>query len=162
MAQELRRRVLGADYSDLHHLRAADWSVNSARGNLWFGECDPASDSSCSSPAHAEAADDTAKNAELFQPPAAVRGDIARAMLYMDVRYDGADASTEDLVVAACSCADQFTLGNLSVLLRWHADDPVDAVERLRNNRTCARCTSATATRSSTTRASSASSSARA
>ena len=29
----------GMDHDDLHMLRAADWNVNSARGNLYFGEC---------------------------------------------------------------------------------------------------------------------------
>ena len=43
----------GPDYSDLHHLYAADWNVNSARNNLYFDDC-PIS-AGCSSPAHAEA-----------------------------------------------------------------------------------------------------------
>ena len=29
----------GPDFSDLHHLFPADWSVNSARGNKDFGDC---------------------------------------------------------------------------------------------------------------------------
>ena len=78
----------GDDYTDVHNLRACDWSVNSARGNLFFGECDPSLDSSCSSPAHSEAASDTAANSVLWMPPAAVRGDIARTLFYMEVRGD--------------------------------------------------------------------------
>lgn len=96
----------GADYTDLHHLRASDWNVNSARGNKYFGNCD-ARNTGCSSPAHSEAANDTAANTVLFQPPASVRGDIARALFYMAVRYNGTDANTEDLSLSACPC--QYT-----------------------------------------------------
>ena len=36
----------------------------------------------------------------LFTPPANVRGDIARSMFYMAVRYDGAESQTTDLELA--------------------------------------------------------------
>ena len=49
----------GADTSDLFALRACDWSVNSARNNLYFGDC---SGVTCESPAHNEAASDTSKD----------------------------------------------------------------------------------------------------
>ena len=87
----------GPDYSDLHALYAADWNVNSARNNLYFDDC-PAS--ACTVPAHSEAASDTAKDATRFQPPASRRGDLARSMFYMAVRYDGSETNTEDLQLA--------------------------------------------------------------
>ena len=50
-----------------------------------------------------EAAYDTAKDGSTFLPPADNRGDIARAILYMDLRYDGDEGSTTlDLVVSDC------------------------------------------------------------
>ena len=79
----------GKDNTDLHHLRPSDCNVNSARNNLYFGQCGIASTSYCDSPAHPEAAIDTAHDAATFLPPVNVRGDIARAILYMDLRYDG-------------------------------------------------------------------------
>jgi len=61
-----------------------------------------ASTSTCIIPADDEAAIDTAKDTQTFLPPADRRGDIARAILYMDLRYDGDDSSTLDLVVSDC------------------------------------------------------------
>jgi endonuclease I len=129
----------GADYTDLHHLRAADWNVNSARGNKPFGECSNERDSTCYSPAHADAASDTAANPSLFMPPAAVRGDIARALFFMAARYDGTAANTEALVLSKCPTALGYAMGNLTVLLKWHADDPADAREVWRTSQVCAR-----------------------
>ena len=37
----------------------------------------------CISPAHAEAANDTASNATFFDPPNSVKGDLARALMYV-------------------------------------------------------------------------------
>jgi len=92
----------GPDTSDLHSLRAADWSVNSARNNRYYDNCE-ASDG-CTVPAHTEAAADTGKKSEsgttgIFMPPANVRGDLARSLFYMAVRYDGSEANTENLQV---------------------------------------------------------------
>ena len=80
----------GADYSDLHALFPEIPNVNSARGNSYFGRCLPsqaAVHGVCTSPAHPLAAPDTAKSALMFLPPVAVRGDIARAVFYMALRY---------------------------------------------------------------------------
>jgi endonuclease I len=136
----------GPDTSDIHALRPADWSVNSARNNLYFDWCND-TDASCTSPAHVEAAPTTAKNSVAFQPPIEVRGDIARAMFYMALRYNAAaagdagtqEANTEALDLADCPCDHTATLGMLSTLLTWHGLDPVDDRERLRSEETCAR-----------------------
>jgi endonuclease I len=129
----------GPDFTDLHSLRAADWSINSARGNKWFGECDPARDATCSTPAHAEAAADTAANPAMFMPPASVRGDLARSLFFMAARYcdtvlsDSDDDSTiEALVLSRCPEPRRFAMGNLTVLLKWHEEDPPDAREAWR------------------------------
>lgn len=119
-------------------MRPADWNVNSARGNLFFGDCEL----QCTSrPATSEAAPDTAKNGELFLPPASVRGDIARAMFYMELRYSFANEDfTSDLRLTDCP-NDELTseMAYLSELLAWHAEDPVDEQETLRNDRACSR-----------------------
>ena len=126
----------GPDFSDLHHLFPADWNVNSARSNLYFDAC-PVS-AGCTSPAHTEAEATTAKDSNRFQPPAARRGDIARSLMYMAVRYDGGESSTNDLELSDTPDTLTSTLGVLSTLLAWHAADPVDASERARNERICA------------------------
>lgn len=75
------------------------------------------------------------------------RGDIARAMFYFDVRYDGSrhsgGATEPDLVLTddvnlIVNSQSQTNLpvaymGLLSVLLDWHRQDPPDAKECLRN-----------------------------
>ena len=73
------------------------------------------------------------------------RGDVARAMFYMDVRYEGGThgntgASEPDLILTDDADLIVVTngpiayMGILSVLLEWHEQDPVDDVERNRND----------------------------
>ena len=77
------------------------------------------------------------------------RGDVARAILYADVRYEGGThgvtgASEPDLIVTdnTTLIANSATGSNLSVaymglktvLLAWHQQDPPDAWERRRND----------------------------
>jgi endonuclease I len=139
----------GADFTDVHNLRPADWNVNAVRSNLYFGNC---MDSECQAPADDEAANDTAKNSDLFTPPARDRGNVARALLYMDIRYSAANNDNMDLSLTDCPEAatatrsgqddDEVTtteMAYLSALLQWHWDDPVDAREVERNSRSCSR-----------------------
>lgn len=86
----------------MHSLRPSDCNVNAVRSNKLYGACGTLGTSSCTSPAHPEAAFDTETDGVTFLPPADVRGDVARAILYMDLRYDGSDADTLDLVVSDC------------------------------------------------------------
>ena len=145
---------LRAAFTDVHHLRPADWNVNSARSNRYFGDCtsmsssstenDESSTSNCEVPAHVEAAADTAKDAQTFLPPTAVRGDIARALFYMELRYgdDGlrlTDCPDDDSDSNNDDESAQQQMAYLSVLLQWHADDPVSDAERERNRRVCER-----------------------
>ena len=75
------------------------------------------------------------------------KGDMARAILYMDIRYEGGSAANgqpePDLIVTdnrgliAHTPSGQVPalgyMGLLSALLAWHAADPPDAQEQLRN-----------------------------
>lgn len=128
----------GPDYTDLHHLRPSDWNVNAARGNKLFGACgivDILED--CVEPAHAQAASDTQTDNVIWLPPSNRRGDVARILMYMDVRYDG-DATNElDLKLTDCPVDTTVEMGYLSQLLQWHIDDEVDDYERERNAKVC-------------------------
>lgn len=123
-------------YSDLHNLRACDASVNSARGNKYYDAGDPNA-ANYTFPAYPEAplcSTDT----DSWQPPAAQCGDIARALFYMATRYTG-DAPNEPALVLTDNTnlitSTNACMGRLSTLLAWHAADPVDAAEQLRNDR---------------------------
>ena len=131
----------GPDYTDLHALRPSDWNVNAARSNRFFSSCGIAAGETmfdCVTPAHSEAAIDTQRDGTTFLPPASVRGDIARAMMYMAIRYDGSETDTQDLWLSDCPDPnDPSEMGYLSQLLQWHTEDPVDDAERQRNERVC-------------------------
>lgn len=132
----------GADYSDLHNLRPADMNVNSARNNLYYDDCYPGEDPTCTQPAHIEAASDTAKNSFKFMPSASEKGDLARAAFYVALRYNGTigvlpEPNTEQLTLSACPCVANQFFGNLTTLLQWHALDAVTEAELNRNNQTC-------------------------
>jgi endonuclease I len=122
----------GPDDSDLFHVVPADGDVNSARSNRYFDESAIA-DGSYTDPAHPEAPLCT-RDANSWQPPSAERGEIARAMFYMAVRYDGNDAGTVDLELGTKNPG-QNQMANLATLLAWHAADPPDSAERARNDR---------------------------
>lgn len=77
------------------------------------------------------------------------RGDVARAILYFDIRYEGGThgvtgAAEPDLIVtdnealidASNTGSNESVayMGMLSALLQWHQQDPPDAVERRRND----------------------------
>ncbi len=133
-------RNKGMDYTDLHHLRPADCDVNRERDTLYFAQCGTVDKpSECESPAHPEAAADTQKDTKSFLPPASKRGDVARAILYMDLRYDGEDPKTLNLVVSDCpeEVPNGAGMGYLSQLLQWHLDDPPDEGEKKRNEEVC-------------------------
>lgn len=122
-------------YSDLHNLRAADMNVNSARGNKLYDESDR-TDARFKEPAHAEAPA-TSTDGDSWEPPDEVKGDIARALFYMDVRYEGGGVGEPQLVLtddlARINSAATF-MGRMSTLIQWHRTDPVDAEESARND----------------------------
>ncbi|MEZ5989238.1 MAG: endonuclease [Planctomycetota bacterium] len=121
-----RDSVMGAD---LHNLFPARQGINGSRGNLPFGELPDtarelrvAPDGSLADPNEGVASgsfrDRNAAGETVFEPRSDHRGNVARAMFYMAVRYwwpipDDMEAD----------------------LRRWHREDPVDAAERARNVR---------------------------
>jgi endonuclease I len=109
-------------YSDIHNLRAADMNVNSARGNLVFGDCP-----NCGV-GHQEAPE-TKKNGTVFEPPDVVKGDVARIVFYMYTRHTGLLLSDDP--------EPGSTMGRLDDLIRWHEQDPVSQEEIDRNLGAC-------------------------
>jgi endonuclease I len=115
--------------SDLHHLRACDASVNSAKGNRDFSEgTTPFTDGS--GPTGCFTAPYT------WEPRVSDKGDVARMMFYMAVRYEGENGETDLELVSYVNTAPdgQPLYGNLDTLMKWHNDDPVNDWERDRND----------------------------
>ncbi|MEU1280249.1 endonuclease [Streptomyces sp. NPDC005805] len=109
--------------TDIHHLRPEDASVNSARGNLDFDNGGEPVDE----------APGSRSDADSFEPRDQVKGDVARMILYMAVRYEGGegfpDLEPNDQVDNGSAPA----MGRLSVLKQWNEADPPDAFEKARN-----------------------------
>jgi endonuclease I len=120
-------------YSDLFNLRPADETVNNDRGNLPYDES--TTGTGYQNPAHAEAPLCT-QDADSWEPPAEVKGDIARSMFYMDLRYDGDPGETNLQLTdnMALITTTNAYMGKLSTLLVWHFIDPVSDAERTRND----------------------------
>ncbi|WP_425077161.1 endonuclease [Psychroserpens sp. S379A] len=91
--------------SDAHALRAVDGPENSSRGNQHYGEY-------------------TGPNAT----QGSFYGDVARSVLYMEIRYNGLQ------VVNGFPTTNNEPLGDLATLLDWHRNDPPDDYEMNRNN----------------------------
>lgn len=117
-------------YTDLHHLRPADRSVNSARNTRSFDFADETYfDNGGTVPMPCK----TSRAKYAWEPPDAVKGDIARMMFYMVVRYEGPAYDLELVDYVVPNNNKLPILGKLSILIEWHNFDPVDDSERSRN-----------------------------
>jgi endonuclease I len=101
---ENNHRHKGADY---HNLKPESPSVNSSRGNKYFAE---------------------STTTTSYAPPTSVRGDIARILFYMVTMWP--ELSLVDVVSGDPAI---YTIGQLSLFVKWHLEDPVDAFEDNRN-----------------------------
>ncbi|GIG90733.1 endonuclease [Plantactinospora endophytica] len=110
--------------TDLHHLRPEDVQVNATRGNKDFDNGGTAVPS----------APGNKTDSDSWEPRAAVKGDVARMILYMAVRYEGGDSFPDLEADHATSGGSGPRHGKLSTLLQWNAQDPPDSFERRRND----------------------------
>jgi hypothetical protein len=93
---------------DLHNLRAAEPSF--AREAIRYDDDPPG-----------------------VHPADRLKGDVARALFYMDIRYDGQDGGPALTLVESEAEPGAGRIGQLCTLLRWNELDPVDLFERRRN-----------------------------
>ena len=115
-------------YTDVHNLKPADRSVNSSRGTK---------DYDYGGQQHAEASN-CLYDSDSWEAPNSVKGDIARIIFYMVVRYDpGYDHINNifdlELVDYTTPANTDPIFGKLSSLIQWHFSDPVDDYEKNRN-----------------------------
>jgi endonuclease I len=109
--------------TDLHHLRPTDASVNSSRGNLDFDD---------GGTQHSEALGNY-YDSDSWEPRDTVKGDVARMLFYMAVRYEGDSGEVDLELNNQVNNGSAPYHGKMSVLLKWHKEDPVDDNERRRN-----------------------------
>ena len=108
--------------ADLHHVRPTLPSINSTRNNNPYGEVDKTK------------AKEVIENSYLggylyngyFEPLDHSKGDVARILLYLNVRYDYEIAQNKKDILTVVESMD--------LLLKWNELDPVDDHEMLRNN----------------------------
>ena len=110
--------------TDIHHLRPEDVSVNSTRGNKDF---DNGGTELGDAPGNYTDGDS-------FEPRDAVKGDVARMILYMAVRYEGDDSFADLEPNDSVSNGSAPNIGRLSVLKTWSEQDPPDSFEQRRND----------------------------
>lgn len=96
----------GNDENDIMMLRPTATSENSSRGNTAYGQSSGYYDPNCEN------------------PPASLRGDVARIMLYVYVRWGNTGKMWGKSGV----------MESLDVLLQWMEEDPVDTWEMGRND----------------------------
>ena len=145
-------------YTDTHMLYASDTTYNSDRGNKPYGNCTLAS--GCGErvtevnngsgggsgvyPGNSNWVKTPDGNTGTFQVWGKRKGDIARAVLYMAIRYEGGThpvtgqnepdlEMTDDRSKIIITSASPAYMGLLTDLLQWHQADPPDAAERARN-----------------------------
>ncbi len=135
-------------YSDTHMLMLSDINHNAARGNLPFNNC-PAGSEEFTTQAYFGQGGPGQSNyrcGNYWQVWNKLKGNVARAIFYMDIRYEGgthggSGASEPDLrltdnaslITQSNGNASVAYMGLLATLLQWHQQDPVDDRERLRN-----------------------------
>jgi endonuclease I len=142
-------------FTDMHSLFLSDVDYNFARSNHPFNYCDAncfeyvtQANDGRGGAGGGYPGDSNWQTGEFTEGTWEVwngrRGDVARALMYMDVRYEGGthgvtSASEPDLILTddlqliddSRTGKNEATgyMGMLSVLLDWHRQDPVDPVE---------------------------------
>lgn len=146
-----------APYTDTHMLYLTDAQWNSDRGNKPYADCpsgcgervteanNGSGGGSGAYPGNSNWVRTPDGNAGSFQVWGKRKGDMARAVMYMAIRYEGGrDPNTQQsepdleltddrsrILITSSSPA---YMGLLSTLLAWHQADPPDAAERARND----------------------------
>jgi hypothetical protein len=114
----------------MHHIFATDGFVNNKRGNYPFGEVQSASWTSQNG-SKLGSSKTPGYSGTVFEPIDAYKGDFARAIMYMSVRYYGEDSSWGSSDMTSKSVIKPWAI---ALLLRWNKQDPVSQKEIDRNN----------------------------
>ena len=116
--------------TDLHHVFPTDGFVNYQRSNYPFGEVYNATWTSQNGSKLGNCKTSLGYSGTVFEPIDEYKGDIARALMYVSVRYytDDDDWGKSDMTNKSVIYDWAMTM-----LLRWHENDPVSEKETNRN-----------------------------
>ena len=116
--------------TDLHHIFPTDGWVNNKRGNYAFGEVRSASWTSRNGSKLGNCKT-SGFTGTVFEPIDEYKGDFARAIMYMSVRYYTEDSGwgSSDMTTKS-----EIKPWAIQMLLRWNEQDPVSQKEIDRNN----------------------------
>ncbi|MBQ2499102.1 MAG: endonuclease [Bacteroidales bacterium] len=120
----------GTHKTDLHHVYPTDGFVNGKRNNYAFGEVRNASWTSRNG-GKLGANTVSGFSGTVFEPIDEYKGDIARALMYVSVRYFREDSQWDNSDMTTKSVIKDWAM---TMLLRWHEEDPVSDKEINRNN----------------------------
>ncbi len=129
-------------YSDCHMLFLCNDSYNSSRNNNIYDDCASNCTAYPTFENNGQVGTNYRSGSYSWETWSMRRGDVARAQLYADLRYEGDSGSEPDLILTDSTSLILVTGGNaavaymgkLSTLIKWHYEDPVDDRERNRND----------------------------
>ena len=123
--------------SDAHHILPTDGKVNGQRDNWPFGKVGTANWTSSNGSkrgSNLNSGYSAGFTGTVFEPIDEFKGDVARCILYMAVRYENVIANWNNWEMLDGTNNHVFNNWALNTLLTWHAQDPVSAREVTRNN----------------------------
>jgi len=130
--------------TDFHNLLAADASANSSRGNKNYGNADT-SNPNYQNRTTGQGRDGYSFDPKNFEPGDNDKGRVARAIFYMAMMYKNDEVDEvngltmkglrilEEPVTYVQGEEGAFAIGNLSTLLEWNNEYPVDYLEMQHN-----------------------------
>ena len=117
---------------DLHHIFPTDGYVNAQRSNYPYGEVSNATWTSQNGSKLGNGKSSLGYTGTVFEPIDEYKGDFARAIMYMSVRYYTED---DNWNTSGMTNKSEIKPWAIDMLLNWHRNDLPDAKEIARNNK---------------------------
>ena len=121
----------GTARTDLHQIFPTDGYVNARRSNYPFGEVQSATWTSQNGSKLGNCKSSLGYSGTVFEPIDAYKGDFARAIMYMSVRYYSEDSNWGTSGMTNKSEIEDWAI---EMLMDWNEQDPVSDKETARNN----------------------------
>jgi endonuclease I len=125
----------GSPKADIVHVVPTDGYINNMRGNDPFGEVDTSKSYKHSNNDYSKSgmSKTAGYSGKVFEPNDELKGDFARIYFYMATCYEG-QAENWSGVAFGGTKYQPLSTWTFNMMMRWSKLDPVDDVERARNN----------------------------